>query len=322
MKLCLSLLLIGLLIFAAMGAESPKRPSWQLATYSDGAFDLYSIGIKEPRHLRVSHPVGGFSTAPNGQFLVYASKDGRHGMGHVYCLDTNTGKAKKLTSGPLFFRNLPPGESELYSDPEISPDSRSIAFAVHGVSNDDSDDAVGLSGPLAVMDFDSGRARVLENTTNIDNQGPCFANTPRWALDGKRILFACEVTGGIANAGGKGLLRLGEQLRGPAGNEGNAVPAGWVSEDEILYFWSGESPIVGAGELFVLNLRSNKSVPASARMRLPSPLLENLVSIDLSKRFVVLHRVNQAEILTRAGKPAGGLPRSLEVSARLRVDIR
>jgi len=242
-------------------------------------------------------------------------------MGHIYRLDTTTGKELKLTADPFYFGQLETSEAELYSEPEISPDSRSIAFAVHRVSNNDSDDLVGLSGPIAVMDLESGNARVLETTRNIDGQGPCFANTLRWSPDGKRILFACEVTGGIASADGKGLHRLDDQLRGPVGKEGDALPVGWLSDDEILYVWNAGDQVAGVGELFVLNLHSNKSVPAAPRLRLTRALLENLVSLDLTKQFLVINRVDKSEILARAGKLPRDFPSSVAGAARLRADI-
>jgi hypothetical protein len=67
----------------------------------------------------------------------------------------------------------------LYSDAEVSPDSRFVAFAVHSVADNDSDDLVGLSGPLAVMDLSSGKKRLFSSTEKVNSEGTAFVNRPR-----------------------------------------------------------------------------------------------------------------------------------------------
>jgi Tol biopolymer transport system component len=115
-------------------------------------------------------------------------------MGQIYRLDIETSQIRKLTSAPLYFTSKPfpqpeLPERELYSDVEVLPDSRFFAFAVHSVADNDSDDIVGLSGPLAVMDLLSGKARVLSSTEKINDEYPPFATGPRWSNDGKKLLM-------------------------------------------------------------------------------------------------------------------------------------
>src|SRR6185503_11706015 len=128
-------------------------------------------------------------------------------MGYIYQLDFGTGQMRKLTSTPFYFtaKRFPPDklefalppQREMYSDVEISPDSHSAAFAVHSVADNASDDLVGLSGPLAVMDLSAGTIRILSATETINDGGPAYANTPRWSEDGLRLMMAFEISGVI-----------------------------------------------------------------------------------------------------------------------------
>jgi Tol biopolymer transport system component len=129
-------------------------------------------------------------------------------MGLLYRLDLPTGGLNQLPSQPFYFTTLARGERELYSDPAVSPDSRLVVFAVHAVAGDASDDLVGLSGPLAVMDLASGQRRVLSATQDIGGYGAAFANSPAWSSDGRRLLVAFEVSGAIVDAAGLRLQQM------------------------------------------------------------------------------------------------------------------
>ncbi len=128
-------------------------------------------------------------------------------MGQIYRLDFEGSQIRKLTTAAFYFTadRFPHAKfpkRELYSDVEVSPDSKSVAFAVHSVADNDSDDLVGLSGPLAVMELLSGKVRILNSTEKLDSEGPAFANSPRWSNDGKKLLMAFEVSGAITSANG------------------------------------------------------------------------------------------------------------------------
>ena len=152
-----------------------------LAVYTGQAFQLINIESKSTRIIPCSVPVSSFSIAPNGKFLMFVSKEGRSGMGQIYRLDFETSQIQKLTTAAFYFtaNRFPQSESperELYSDVEVSPDSQSAAFAVHSVADNDSDDLVGLSGPLAVMELLSGKIRCNGLTRTCPNhltKGTC-----------------------------------------------------------------------------------------------------------------------------------------------------
>lgn len=155
-----------------------------LAVYTGHDFQVENIESKNARSIPCSIPVGSFSIAPNGKFLAFASKEGSSGMGQIYRLDIATSQIRKLTSAAFYYtsKRLAQAEfpeRELYSDVEVSPDSQFVVFAVHSVADNDSDDIVALSGPLAVMDLSSGKVRILSSTERVTGDGPAFANGPR-----------------------------------------------------------------------------------------------------------------------------------------------
>jgi len=175
-------------LFASCGK---REVAPDLAIYTGQGFQLVNIESKSTRSVPCSIPVGSFSVAPNGRFLVFASKEGRAGMGQIYRLDFDGLSILRATSEPFYFtpEHFPPSQTEfplpsreLYSDVEVSPDSRFAAFAVHSVADNDSDDLIGLSGPLAVVELSSAKVRILSSTEKVDGVGPAYANTLGWSL--------------------------------------------------------------------------------------------------------------------------------------------
>jgi hypothetical protein len=132
----------------------------------------------------------------------------------------------------LYFKTkeLDKNETEVYDDPQFSPDGRSLAFAIHTDNPGDGNDAINDSGPIAVMDLQTRKVRVLKSTENIDGQGLCFANTPMWSPDGKSILFNCENGAFITNVRGTTLreLKLGRE------QNNMAYAISWVGNSCIL----------------------------------------------------------------------------------------
>lgn len=233
-----------------------------LAVYTGHGFQLVNIESKNTRSIPCSIPIGSFSIAPNGKFLVFASKEGRSGMGQIYRLDIETPQIQKLTLAAFYYtsKRFPQPEfpeREAYSDVEVSPDSRSVAFAVHSVVDNDSDDLVGLSGPLAVMDFSSGNVRILSSTEKVNGEGPALANHPRWSSDGQKLLMAFEVSGAITSLSGDALQWVDRPMPKQLA-EGMVSPLGWWSNKEILFVWDPKQS--GVGKLFRLDLTDGQVV--------------------------------------------------------------
>jgi WD40-like Beta Propeller Repeat len=293
-----------------------------LAVYTGQGFQLVNVESKSTRSIPCSIPVGSFSIAPNGRFLVFASKESRGGMGHIYQLDFESQLIFKLTSEPFDFtaQRFPsdqgefprPPERELYSDAEVSPDSRSVAFAVHSVADNDSDDSVGLSGPLAVIDLPSRRPRILSSTEKVDGQGPAFAYHPRWSSDGQKLLMAFEVSGAITSVSGDTLQWFDRQMPKPF-DEGQVSPKGWWSNKEILYVWDMKRS--GIGKLFRLDLTTGQVGNAASFLPVPEAMFNDVLDVDINNRYILIQHDGRTELFRRSGE----LLQTWSAGARLRL---
>lgn len=274
--------------------------------YSGRAFQLYAKDALANRSIPCDIPVGSFSVAPNARFIVFASTADAHAeAGLLFRLDLQTKQLKRLASRPAHFRKLDPGEMELYALPEISPDSQFVAFAIRAVAGNASDDTVGLAGPVAVMNIDSGKTRILSNTENIDGNGPAYIGSLAWSPGGHRLLMAFEITGGFTDLDGKGLRVLDgllpERLR-----TGQYSPLAWWTNNDVMFMWSAnqlwsESAKAMVGKLFSLNLDTGKLTPASDFLTVSPDSFNTLIGLECNRRYVLLHRSGRSELFTRTG---------------------
>ena len=170
-----------------------------------------------------------FAISSNLKLLATVAATTRYG-GVLDLVHVETGERSRLVSGPVYFKHLPRGEKEVYADPRFSPDGKHVVFAIHVNSPGDGNDAMGATGPIAIVDTSSRHVQILKSTTKIDGEaeGPCFSNTPIWSSNSKWILFSCEDGAFLTDASGKTLrpmkigsdeetvdrrYRLGWQLR-------------------------------------------------------------------------------------------------------------
>jgi hypothetical protein len=226
---------------------------------------------------------------------------------------------KLTTSAPFYYtsKRFPQSEfreREVYSDVEVSPDSRFVAFAVHSLADNDSDDLVGLSGPLAVMDFSSGKVRILSSTDKVNGEGPAFANHPRWSNDGQNLLMAFEVSGAITSASGDALRWLDRQMPRPF-DEGIASPKGWWSNKEILFVWGSDPKQSGIGKLLRLDLTTGQVSSAASFLPIPEPAFNDVLDIDINNRYILIQHAGSTELFRRNGE----LLQTWGTGARLRV---
>jgi Tol biopolymer transport system component len=181
--------------------------------------------------IELKKPVYNFALSKDRKQLVTVSVDTETG-GNLYLLNLQTHALTKLTNGHLYFKakELNKNETEVYDDPQFSPDGRSLAFAIHTDNPGDGNDAEDDAGPIAVIDLQTRKVRVLKSTENIEGQGLCFANTPMWSPDGKWILFNCENGAFITDAHGTSL----RELRFGAKKDNMAYAISWVGNGCVL----------------------------------------------------------------------------------------
>lgn len=202
-----------------------------VVAYVTGAtLNLAASTGRVTQRIDLKHPVYDFALSKDRKLLVTVSTDSPNG-GNLSLVDLTSHLETRLTNGHLYFTHLNEGETEVYADLQFSPDGKSVVFGVHGNVNNDGNDAWEASGPIATIDLESHKIRVLKSTEDIDGQGPCDVSSPMWLPDGKWILFDCEDGGFIADVGGTTLrdLKLGTD------KDASTWAVSWVGNGCVLY---------------------------------------------------------------------------------------
>jgi len=254
-------------LMISANAQSPDQPVVAFATGT--ALSLASASGRITQRIDLKHPIYNFALSSDRKLLVIVELDTATG-GNLSLLDMQTHVQKKLASGNLYFKasELDKGETEVYDDPQFSPNRRSLAFAIHTDNPGDGNDAINDSGPIAVMDLRSRSVRVLKATENIDGEGLCFANSPMWSPDGKWILFNCEDGAFITDAQGTSLrdLKLGTD------QDALTYAVSWVGNGCVLYLQShttNGSLDPSKDEVLLYNLRTSSSQKPALSMPFP-----------------------------------------------------
>jgi dipeptidyl aminopeptidase/acylaminoacyl peptidase len=138
-------------------------------------------------------------------------------LARIWVIDLATKKASELVKGEF-----------TTSDPQWSPDGRSIAFVTNPTPKADD----GSRSDIWTVDVASGKQRKL-----TDNEGPDSA--PRWSPDGKRIAYLSRDLG----SGEIGYPRLtimgaegGKPLEVARSFEYNPRPVNWSPDGKMIYF--------------------------------------------------------------------------------------
>jgi hypothetical protein len=301
------------LVFGAIGCGR-KVP--ELAVIEGSRIDLYTVDLQPLSSITTDTKIGSLSIAPNGKFLVYASSEGRAGMGHLFRVDLPTNSRTQLTDKPFYEpgamglvskEDFPFEEKERYSDVAISPDSRFVVFAVHGVTDSDADDAIGLSGPLAVMDLGSRQKRIVKSTTRVDGNGAAYANNPVWSADSKGILLAFEIGGAIADVNGE-KLEMVDPPPIPNQKFEFTSPVAWLSPKDVLFVRSTETERPGFGKLMAWNTESHSVSDTPDLLHIPSSSLTDVHLVQINSRYVSVVSEKRTEIFERSGKLSKSFP--------------
>jgi len=154
------------------------------------------------------------------------------------------------------------------------------------------------SGPLAIFDFQSGQARVLESTLLKNEEGPAFANSPEWSPDGSRILWSHEAGSEVTDAAAKSTtdisgwfeLREGEMGFGQA----------WVGNGSILYAVYPEAARASPTRFSVLDLASRRSRPAPEVLGMAPGAFEIANEVQVSDAMLLIREFDTVKIYDRS----------------------
>lgn len=260
-------------------AQTSDEPVVAFVTESTLSFAASSGKITTK--IDLDRPVYNFALSADRKLLVTVSADTATG-GNLYLLNLQTHAQKKLTNGHLYFKakDLDKDETEVYDDPQFSPDGRSLVFAIHTDNPGDGNDAINDSGPIAVMDLQTRKVRVLKSTENIGSEGLCFANTPMWSLDGRRILFNCENGAFITDVGGT----TTRQLKFGTVQSPDGYAVSWIGNGCVLTMQESEDQPTGQSKenLLFLNLSTSEAQSSVALFAAPNRPTAGLIEASES----------------------------------------
>jgi hypothetical protein len=283
-------------------AQTPNDP---VVAYSVGTtLTLANASGEATEQIKLNHPIYGFALSKDRRNLITVTPATEHG-GQLALLNLRTHIETRLTHGRMYFKHLEKGETEVYSDPQFSPDGHSIVFGVHGNLPGDGNDAYENSGPVAIMDLRGHFIKILKSTTDIDGQGECSESDPMWSPDGKWILFNCEDGAFITDIQGKTLRNLKLE---PEGDWGTGAVS-WVGNGCVLYTrtpqlqgsWNHDGD-----ELRLLNLHTNKAEDAKRLMNLPNLKISGL--IEASDRALIRQSNSGDELFIETSKKMWEFP--------------
>ena len=241
---------------------------------------------KITQKIDVKNPIYSFALSKDRKLLVTVSADTATG-GNLYLLNLQTHAQARLTNGHLYFKtkDLDKDETEVYDDPQFSPDGLSLVFAIHTDNPGDGNDAINDSGPIAVMNLRTRKVRVLKSTENIGGEGLCFANTPKWSPDGKWILFNCESGAFITDVAGTTIREL------KLGTEANTIAyaTSWVGNSCVLTVRNIEVQPDNkeSDEILLFNPHTSKSGSPATLFSSPKWAVSGLIEASES---VFIHR--------------------------------
>lgn len=274
--------------------------------YSSGKFHLYRASSSEAVEVPCPVSVGDYSVAPDGRFVVFSSVEDKHaGAGYLYRLDLHTGKLDRLTDTPFYYHDLERNERELYAVPQLSPNGRLVAFAVRAVAGNESDDLIGLRGPVGMFSLADGVPTTLANNVDIDGGGPLYVEAISWSPDGHRLLVLLENQSAVIAATGKGFRWIDGLLLGDAPS-GEAYPVAWLDNSRLLFLFNADRLIqpddLVDGELRVADLDTGRIRPAADALRVAPLPLQHASGAEFQRGLLLLQHGRQTTLFGADGK--------------------
>jgi hypothetical protein len=254
-----------LLCLPCCAAETPVAVAYS----SGGALFLATASGQIVKTLRPNPAIGNFAISADASTVAFIPLGAKPNGGPLYWLDTTSGRTRRLKTRPAYVKG------EVYADPDISPDGRHAAFAIHATATGD---AVGAAGPFATMNLNTGEINVLNATRMWGGVEPVFGKSPRWSPDGKRILLNVEGTFAIAGADGASKQEMGRATESGPTDERATFGISWIGNNCVAYiYYSGrDATEFKHAPAHILNLRTLQKQPAEALLGSALPGLADI----------------------------------------------
>jgi Tol biopolymer transport system component len=285
--------IIGLIfVFAALAnAQGQTKPPLPVIAYSSGNdVVLISWEGKPIKTIKLPIEVGEFAIAPDQKSLaVIPPHDGKHGA-KMFLFTVAT---RKLVTIPSQTIDKEAGADEVYSEPQFSADGTKLLFATHAQADGD---IVEGSGPLAILDLKTLRAKAIAATTRI-GAGPDFLSHPRWDSAGRQVLMNIEDTLAVVDTQANSMRRLDHEVLENLLDWTAGVS--WIGTNCIFYE-SGSAPTRAKSTFLILDLKTSKNYPAEKILGLSNDELRGVASFSLP--YGVAKKNDGLALLTSGGK--------------------
>jgi dipeptidyl aminopeptidase/acylaminoacyl peptidase len=240
--------------------------------------------------------IGEFTVSPDERFVVFSPpRDPEVTGGPLWLLTIATGALERLPPDPFYNDTHGKKQIEFYADPEFSPTGESVVFVVHGRRTGD---LVQTKGPVALIDLETHKVRILKDSLGSDGLPLGFASDLHWSPDGKRILLNYEGNSSITDVDGTKLTDLvipeTEVSRSSLSYGMHAL--NWLGSRCVLY-QAGDDP--ERDPTRVLNLSTGKTTGAAKVLNLPEQPLRGVLAFSGQlwvRRYASRYRVDGPSI--------------------------
>ena len=268
---------LALLVFGSVAAlaQSPTSNSPAVVYQSGGSLFIATSSGRILETRKSVPAIGTFAISRDARQIVFAplgKKPDLYG-GQLYLLVPPNTAATRLTHGPYY--NKSARSSEVYSNPDFSPDGKQVVFSIHSQSTGD---VVEAAGPFAIIDLRLGKVALLDVTLHVPGEawGTAYADSAYWSPDGSHILLNFEDGFALTDQSGK----LFENLSSLTTGDDWTSSVGWFGSQCVVYVGGKDYPDSRNHPARILNLKTRKTLPLDAVLGLQNQQVTDLVAIS------------------------------------------
>jgi hypothetical protein len=303
--------ILALMIFGSIAshAQAPPEDNPAVAYVRNGALVIATVFGHTLKTVQTVPRIGTFASSADARNIIFAplGKQPDSYGGQLYLLRLPKTIATRLTHGPYY--NKSATSSEVYSNPDFSPDGKRAVFSVHSQSRGD---IVEAAGPFAIIDLESGKITLLAATLHVPGEawGTAYADSAYWSPDGLHILLNFEDGFALTDLNGKSF----ENLSALTAENDWTSSIGWLGSQCIIYVGGKDYPDSQKRPAKVLDLKTQKTLLLSTILGLSEQQTTDLVAVSGSIRV----RRQNGHFLVESSNGQWSIPHAdLKASVRL-----